>query len=241
MKFIKRLCIGIVTLLVLGVIATGLWMAIPFPMQQDAIAQALASDNRVQVTRGEYLVFSPAGFAPKRGIIFYPGGKTDPATFAPIFRQLAEAGILVVAVPMPINTAFLGVDSATGVMQAFPATTQWYLAGHSLGGVAAAMYARDNAAALKGLILWASYPPTDLSSQSLEVLSIYARNDLSTTVADIEQHKAQLPEGTIYTLIEGNHWQFGHFSDELNQQEQSVSRQQQQAAIVAATLQFTGT
>jgi dienelactone hydrolase len=235
---LKRILIWIVLPILLSVVAVAVWMMIPYPVQDAAIEEALRSDSSVKVLHEEYLVFAPASFNHQQGLIFYPGGKTSVSTFAPLLRQLAEAGILVIAVPMPFNTAFLGMDRATQVMADFPAVSQWYLAGHSLGGVVAAMYARDNAPRLQGLVLWASYPAVDLSSLPLDVLSIYAQEDLSTTVQDISEHKAWLPEHTVYTPIKGNHWQFGHFSDKKNQQLQTSTRDQQQKEILSATLKF---
>ena len=240
MKLLKRLLLSIVALLALSIAAVCLWMMRPYPVQQDAIDQALRSDEAVQVSRGEYLVFTPANVAVDRGLIFYPGGKTDPTSFAPLLRALAEAGLRVVAVPMPLNTAFLDVDSATRAIAAFPDINHWFLAGHSLGGVAAAMYAQTNANRLDGLILWAAYPAADISSPGLDVLSIYAHDDLNTTLGDISKHQDWLPENTVYVEIEGNHWQFGHFSDSQNQQPQKISREQQQSQILSATLAFIG-
>jgi len=238
LKSVKRLCLWLIPPLVLAVLATCLWMAIPYPVQSEAIDKALRSDDTVRVSRGEYLVFTPVQIAPERGLIFYPGGKTRPATFAPLLRQLAESGLLVVAVPMPLNTAFLGIDSANGVMKNSPRMRHRLLAGHSLRGVAAAMYAAENAQRLQGLILWAAYPPADMRALPLAVLSVYAADDLNTTERDIEQHMAWLPAGAQYERIEGNHWQFGHFSDGMNTPRPPVSREQQQAQILSATLGF---
>jgi hypothetical protein len=240
MKFIKKLLLLLITLIVVSLAGVCLWMMIPYPAQQEAIQNALRPDDHVAVSQDDYLVFTPQNAAVENGLIFYPGGKTEVTTFAPLLRQIAATGVLVVAVPMPLNTAFLDVDSANQVMQDFPAVQQWFLAGHSLGGVAAAMYASTQAQHLQGLVLWASYPAADISSQALNVLSVFARNDRSTTLQDIGDHKAWLPANTVYTEIQGNHWQFGHYSDGQNQQPQTISREQQQADILAATLEFIG-
>lgn len=240
MKLLKKLLLWFAAVTVLAVAIISGWMYIPYPAQSDAIAQALHSDEQVQVTDGKYLVFSPRDNTATRGLIFYPGGKTPPETFAPLLRQFAAAGLLVVAVPMPLNTAFLAVEEASAVIASFPDVTLWYLAGHSLGGVAAAMYVAGNPGTLAGLILWASYPASDISDLPLATLSIYARNDLSTTPADISQHQSWLPADSTLVEIEGNHWQFGHYSEEQNQQSLNISRQQQQEKVLSASLEFMG-
>ncbi len=139
---------------------------------------------------------------------------------------------------MPLKTAFLGVERANDAMSAFPAVRYWYLAVHSLGGVAASLYMQQFAGRLDGLLFWASYPVTDLSHLTLDVLSIYATGDRQTTLEDIEQSRGLMPADAQLIEIEGDHWQFGHFSSELQEEAPTVSREQQQAAIVAATVDF---
>ena len=83
------------------------------------------------------------------------------------------------------------------------------------------MYVADDTRDLAGLILWASYTASDISDRPLNVLSVYARDDLATTIDDVDQHRSWLPTTTIYTEVEGNHWQFGHYSESQNQRPQS--------------------
>ncbi len=240
MKTLGKILLGLALLLVPIVIGVCVWMTYPYPQDQAPIDRALQSDDSVRVTQGDLLVFEPADRAAREGLVFYPGGKVDPAAYAPILRQLARGGVLVVVTPMPLKTAFLGVNRADAAMAAFPQIQNWYLGGHSLGGVAASLYAEHSADKLAGLVFWASYPVADLSGIELPVLSIYARGDIQTTQEEIDNSRELLPAATRNIAIEGNHWQFGHFSSDLHQAPPAVSREQQQAAIIAATLDFTG-
>jgi hypothetical protein len=240
LKTLAKLLLGITLLLVPAVVGVCVWMAYPYPQDQAPIEQALQSDEAVRVSQGDFLVFEPTDPPAAQGLIFYPGGKVDPVAYAPVLRELARAGLLVVVTPMPLKTAFLGVDRADEAMAAFPQIQTWYLGGHSLGGVAASLYAEHSADKLQGLLFWASYPVADLSALELPVLSIYARGDVQTTREEIADNRELLPADTRYIEIEGNHWQFGHFSSDLHQAPPAVSRSEQQAAIVTATLDFTG-
>jgi len=241
LKLLVRLLVGLALLLVLAVAGVCLWMLKPYPQDQASIEDALASDQLVRVSQGEFLVLEPASRSASTALIFYPGGKVDPIAYAPILRDLAGNGLKVVVTPMPLKTAFLGVERANDAVAAFPEIERWFLAGHSLGGVAASRYAEQFDKELSGLIFWASYPVVDLSSQELPVLSIYALGDFQTTLEDIEQSRALLPAPAKMVAIEGNHWQFGEFSSGLHQAPPKVTRQEQQAEIVAATLEFVNT
>jgi hypothetical protein len=237
-KLIAKLLAVLALLVVLAVGGMSLWMMTPYPQDQAPIDQALVSNERVKVTQREFLVFEPASGNADAGLIFYPGGKVDPVAYAPILRELANNGLMVVVTPMPLKAAFLGIERADEVIASMPGIDRWFLGGHSLGGVAASLYAEQSAAKLAGLVFWASYPVADLSRLDLEVLSIYASGDAQTTAEEIDQSRDLLPAGTRFVEIEGNHWQYGHFSKELHQRPPAVSRERQQDDIVAATLEF---
>lgn len=235
---IKRLLLIVSILLALLLAGALVWLVTPYEFEREAVEQALVSDHLVGVEQQAFHVFSPVAARPSTGVIFYPGGKTDPATYAPILRQLARSGLLVVNVPMPLKVAFLGIDSADQVMRAYPHIDHWYLAGHSMGGVAAAEYAASSADRLGGLILWASYPARDISQLELPVLSVYGLQDAMTTLEDIEKNKPWLPERATYVAVDANHWAFGHYDRPPASAAQQAGRQRAQQEIIEATLKF---
>lgn len=206
----------------------------------DEAVSALKSDAVVQVSTDKWLVFTPRAQAPTTGYIFYPGGRVLPEAYAPYARALAEAGNLVVIVPMPLNLAVLDSGRASEVMTTFPQVEHWAIGGHSLGGSMAAAYAFDNPDTVQGLVLLAAYPAgwNDLSSRAdLVVASIYGTRDGLANPDDIENSKALLPVDTLYLPIEGgNHAQFGWYGDQPGDNPATISRVDQQAEVVAATL-----
>ena len=106
------------------------------------------------------LVFLPED--PKRGLIFYPGGKVEETAYAPLMREAAENGTLCVLLKMPLRLAVLDVNAADGIQTAYPVVKNWYISGHSLGGSMAASYAAKHTETFQGLILLAAYSTEDL-------------------------------------------------------------------------------
>ena len=154
-------------------------------------------------------------------------------------QDIAAQGYLVVVPSMPLNFAILDANRAEQVMPAFPTIRRWAVGGHSLGGVAAAMFVKSHPAAAKGLVFWASYPADgdNLSSFDLPVVSIYGTRDGLSTIAKIDSSRRLLPASTRWASIEGgNHGQFGWYGVQSGDGIATISREQQQAQIVTATV-----
>jgi dienelactone hydrolase len=222
-------------------VAVGVFVAwatvVPAPMPE-ALA-ALRSDGQVQVETDPWLVFRPTGEDPTTGLILYPGARVDPRAYAPAARALAARGYLVAIVPMPLHLAILAPNRATEVMAAYPEVKQWAIGGHSLGGAMAAQFVQQNPDAVQGLALWASYPAAnnDLSGRDIAVTSIYGTRDGLATQDKIAASRPLLPSSTQWVPIEGgNHAQFGWYGRQPGDNEATLSREEQQAQIVAGTL-----
>ena len=197
---------------------------------------ALDSDEVVLISRDTWTTFRPRDIDPDIGVIFYPGGKAEPIAYAPILHGLAARGFLVVMTPMPLNLALLAPERAVRVMARFADIRHWVIAGHSLGGVVAAEFAKRHTQELAGLMLWASYPSnfTDLSHTQLPVLSVYAASDTLTTPADLAATRQRLPANARYVMIDGaDHWSFGNFAQ--GKGTDTNARNRQQSAILDAT------
>jgi len=219
----------------IGFLAWGETPANPMP---EALS-ALQSDAQVTVTTGHWLVFMPNRLKPVTGFIFYPGGRVDYRAYAPLAHQIAANGYLVVIVRMPLNLAVFGVDEANHVIAAYPAIQHWAIGGHSLGGAMAANFARNHGTEVDGLVLLAAYPASgdDLSSSGLRVVSIYGTLDGLANSEKMDASRPLLPPDTTWVPItSGNHAQFGWYGDQAGDHPAGISRTDQQAQIVAATL-----
>jgi pimeloyl-ACP methyl ester carboxylesterase len=67
----------------------------------------------------------------------------EPTAYAPILYKIAEKGVLVVITPMPLSLAIFNTGAANAVIDTYPQISTWILAGHSLGGASAAIFAEN--------------------------------------------------------------------------------------------------
>lgn len=241
MRIQRRWLLVLIPLILIAVVTIGglVWVSNPAAPMPAALA-ALETDAAVTVSRENgWIVMQPAGADAQTGLIFYPGGLVAPEAYAQPLREIAAAGYKVVIVPMPLNLAVLDSGAAAGVIAAYPEITRWAIAGHSLGGSMAARFAYDNPDTISGLALWAAYPEgdRDMSGRELAVASIYGTLDGLATVEQVEGARPLLPPDTAWVKIEGgNHAQFGSYGDQARDNAAAISREAQQAQIVAAML-----
>jgi hypothetical protein len=238
-KLYKRILLGIVILLVAISAAFVGWAAFPLGPGPAALASLQAGAVVTVETVREWTVFRPTEMDVHTGFIFYPGGRVDYRSYAPILKSIAQHGFLVVLVPMPLSMAFFAPDKADEVLAAFPKIQNWALGGHSLGGSMAARYCFTHPGKIQALVLWASYPAdTDsLANQDLAVLSIFGSED--GQVNNIEASSRLLPTDTTWIKIDGgNHAQFGDYGLQPGDGQAKISPQQQWDQVTSATVAF---
>lgn len=240
LKFLRKILLGLASLVILAVLGFTVWSYTPLGPMPEAV-QALQSTNELTVTVGKWAEFHPAGAAPKVGLILYPGGRVDWRAYAPLAAEIARYGILTAVVPMPFNLAVFGINKAGDVIAAHPEISRWYVGGHSLGGVMAASYASKSPNLLEGVIFMAAYPTesADLSRTSLKVLTLIASNDLKVTPEITAKAKKLLPADAVQIeIFGGNHAQFGWYGKQPGDGIATISRDQQMKAIVSAIVQY---
>jgi hypothetical protein len=239
-KALKWLGIGLLVVILLSVAGFLIWAETPSQPQQAALA-ALKSDGQVIVTdTGHYITFSPVNASPTTGFLFYPGGHVNYRAYAPILHKIAAEGYLVVLVPVKLNLAFFDIEAGAPVLKDFPHITTWVTGGHSLGGVASALFAANHPE-IQGLVFWASYPADDkLKNSGLKMLSIYGTEDGGLdNGAKIEQYKAFEPADTHFVVIQGgNHGQFGDYGPQPGDKPATITPEQQWQQVTEATVQF---
>ena len=149
---------------------------------------------------------------PTAGLVFYPGGKVQPEAYAPLMQKCAQRGILCVLLKPTFNLAIIDMDAANGVTAQFPDVSTWVLAGHSMGGVAAADYASRHPDEFDAIAFLAAYPAVDLSKFDGKVLSIIGSNDGVLNRDKYEQAHDLLPDSVQKLVIEGgNHAYYGNY------------------------------
>ena len=236
----KKILLGVLLLLIL-VFSAGIvvWMR-GTKQPTDLALYSLKSDQSVEVIQGSGVIrFEPTGFNSTTGFIFYPGAGVDYRSYAPVLRQVASQGYLVVVPSMPLNLAFFDADAAEKAIEDYPDVQTWAIGGHSLGGVAAGDYAAKHPA-IDGVIFWASYPGgNSLKDRDIPVISLYGSLDGLVTLEDIQESRALLPPDVQLIEIEGgNHSQFGSYGFQSGDNPATISPEEQWQKIVDATLNF---
>ncbi len=207
-----------------------------------AAEQALVSDGEVLVEKkSTWLEFTPARITPTSGFILYPGGRVDYRSYAPIAKGLAARGYGVYLVAMPFNLAVFSPGRAMDIIQANQHIRTWAVGGHSLGGAMAANFVYQNPQAVKGLVLWASYPAesNNLKDVPIQVISVYGSEDGLASRIKIESSRTLLPENTRWVEISGgNHAQFGAYGEQPGDGRALISVEEQQGIIIEETARF---
>ena len=201
----------------------------------EAAEAALKSDDSVKVTESDDGWFFD-GPGDETALIFYPGAKVEASAYAPLMKLIAEEGTDAFLVKVPFNLAFFGTGKAGDIIKAHD-YDEWYIGGHSLGGVAAADYASSHEGGITGLVLCASYPSKDV--RDLSVLSVYGSND---SVLNKEKYKDSLslmPEDMTEIVIDGgNHAQFGDYGEQDGDAQADISAEEQRSAAAEAITNF---
>jgi hypothetical protein len=238
---LRKIGLGVGILLLIAMAAFLAWAWTPLGPSQTAL-DALQNDTSVIVNQeGSRIIFQPAEVQSQTGFIFYPGGRVDYRSYAPVLRDIAAQGYLVVLVRMPLNLAVLGSGRAEGVMEDYLEIQTWAIGGHSLGGAMAANFVYQHPGSVQGLVLWASYPAAsnDLSGSGIHVISIYGSRDGVINQENLAASHQLLPPSTQWVIIQGgNHAGFGSYGAQPGDNPATISAEDQRAQAAAATTSF---
>lgn len=198
---------------------------------------ALQSTADVTVEEVDYGYFFD-GPGNDTALIFYPGAKVEDLAYANLLKQLAAEGIDCYLVHMPGNLAFLGMNRADEIMATYR-YDHWYLAGHSLGGAMAAVYADKNSEKLDGLIFLAAYSTKDLSDTDLKVLSVYGSKDGVVNMDKVVDGRKLMPSAYEEFCIQGgNHAGYGDYGAQKGDGEADISAEEQQKETADKIVEF---
>ena len=196
--------------------------------------QYMESDEAVCVTETAYgWLFD--GPSEDTAWIFYPGAGVEETAYAPLLHSLAEQGMDVCLMKLPLRMAFFKEDAAEAALQAHD-YSRWYIGGHSLGGVIAASYAVEHADAFSGVILLASYPIKQLPDTLTELLLVGSEDHVINRNS-LQKARKYAPEHYVeYVMEGGNHAQFGSYGKQLGDGAAEISAEDQVRETVRAIL-----
>lgn len=251
-RIIIRGAIVVLALAVLGVVAFLFWAVNPLgPGAQAREALVSRGDVEVRETDESWLLFglenTDSGILEGgTSVVFYPGGRVDYRSYAPLARKIAREGFGVVLVPAPLNLMVFASGRAQEVFDRFPGVDRWVISGHSLGAAMATNFVRQNTGlvsngTIHAMVLLAGYPADgwDLSRLSLPVLSLVAEFDEVFNWETFEATRTLLPPDTVFsTIAGGNHAGFGDYGPQPGDGIATVSPHVQQQIAADEIVRF---
>jgi pimeloyl-ACP methyl ester carboxylesterase len=182
------------------------------------------------------------------GLIFYPGGLVEPEAYVPLLAPIADAGFPVIIARMPLGLASTAPNRAGELLDvelaAEKATRLWVLAGHSVGGSAAARFISRQAYSyptVRGLVLLGAYPSAgdSLANSGYPVLSIWASEDGLANADDRASTRSLLPSHAQIAIIDGgNHSGFGEYGPQNGDGERRIPLGDQHAQVQELIIRF---
>lgn len=195
-------------------------------------AKVLLNDSKVCKTDSGLFI---DGAGNDTAIIFYPGAFVEYTSYLPLMDMLADRGVDCFLVEMPLNLAIFDENSAEDIIGNYN-YSHYYIAGHSLGGVAASDYASKNPDNIDGVILLASYSTENISN--LKVLSVYGSEDHVLNMEKYNESLVNLGNFTEVVIDGANHAQFGEYGAQKGDGVSKISGEKQRNESINAILSF---
>lgn len=201
------------------------------PADNEALKYLNVSEN-VSISKVSNGVFLD-GQGNDTAVIFYPGAKIEYTSYLPLMNNLALKGVDSYIVEMPLNLAFLGMNSADDIIKNSN-YSHYVLAGHSLGAYAASSYCakHDN---VDALVLLAGYSNKEID---IPVLSIYGSNDMILNLETYNDSKLHYKNFTEHIIEGGNHGQFGNYGLQKGDGKATINSTQQQNETANEIIKF---
>lgn len=226
-KWIKRIGITLVVATVLLYAALYIYSR-DYYRASDYVDEYIKSSNLKTEIDGELTYIYP-NVETSVGIIFYPGGKVEAKAYMPLLLKLAEQGYFVTLVEMPFNLAVFDTDAAKDIIDEKTNISDWYLAGHSLGGAMASSFVEKNHELIEGLILMGAYPINDAP---VKTLAIYGTHDIKLDMKKVKD------SDQVFEIIDGNHAWFGDYGEQEGDGQALISHEEQQRQAVETIIEF---
>jgi hypothetical protein len=234
LRRIRIVLVAVLLVIVLAVVAFLVWANMVMQGDRDAAIDVWTS-NDVEVTSTDHsVVIAPTGVASGTGLVFIPGAKVDPYAYMYKLSGIVErTGATIVITEPTLNLAFFDQRPLSTFTADAPGVDEWFVGGHSLGGVRACMLADDPA--VTGLVLFGSYCANDLVDSGLEVLSISGSRDGLSTPEKIADARDLLPADAEFAEIDGlNHAGFGDYGVQRGDNTATLDREAARTEITDA-------
>jgi hypothetical protein len=216
------------------------YYSLPMKAEQKELTAARNMTTVRYTDSASAIILAPLATA-KKGILLYPGARVEPSAYSYKMAHVAQSGVVVIIAKSPLHLAPLDWRSPSYYTNMVPMVKDWYVAGHSVGGVRACQVAGEGNQ-FKGLILLASYCANNISGSGMPVLSIGGDQDKLSTPDDINKNKQLLPTTAQYEMIAGlNHAGFGDYGRQDSDGDITLTDEQARDAITYYITTFVGT
>ena len=141
---------------------------------------------------------------------------------------LAHRGIICILLKVSPLFPFLSFYYANGIKDKFPEIKNWYIGGHSLGGVSSSFYSILHLNDFKGMIFLGAFTIINFIKTKLKVLSIYGSEDKVLNMKMYKKYKSLLPKDLVEFVIEGGcHSYFGMYGIQKRDGIPKISNEEQ--------------
>lgn len=216
------------------ILAYAIFYLFDYTPAEKSVDNYLNGTNNVSVVKKDYGLFLD-GYGNDTALIFYPGAKIEHTSYLPLLTELSARGVDCYLVEMPFNLAFFNGNAADAIIDNTN-YTHYVLAGHSLGGVAAASYMNSTGKG-DGLVLLSAYPSSKISKP---VLSIYGSEDKVLNMKTYNESKPLMANLTEFVIVGGNHEQFAYYGTQSGDGVATISPENQQMQTADKILEFIG-
>ena len=213
-KYLKRLIYSL--LIIIPITLVGFWGYTEFASYSpdQAILSAAYSDKNVKIEEKiSYFEITPIFVKPDaKAIIFYPGGLVRPQSYIAKMVKISEISqTKIFLIKSPFNLAIFDIG-ATGRIIDQNALDMPIVAGHSLGGIAACRFLKDNPDKVSGIYLYGSYCDKSITDFKGSVLSVMGQNDQIINKDNYNKAKLNLPtQANVKEIPDLNHSNFGDY------------------------------
>ena len=190
----------------------------------------LRSSETIEVSKiDKGYFFDGPGY--ETAIIFFPGARVEYLSYAKLMYKIAENGYDCFLLRVPFDLAFFDINAPEKIMNEYD-YENWYISGHSLGGVVAGMYVSKRPENVKGIIGLASYPSGELP-KNIEYISFYGTEDKILNLEKYNDSKKFLPEDYKEFIIEGgNHSGFANYGEQNGDGKAKITSDDQQKYVI---------
>jgi len=228
----KKIIFAIIAIVILAAVAYGIYYVNDYYHAGNEAKSLMNGTDNVKVIKisNGLLLDGPGN---DTAMIFYPGAKVEYTSYLPLLSEVSKKNIDCFVVEMPFNLALLNQNAADDIIDNYN-YTNYYMSGHSLGGVVASQYINATNKT-DGLILFASYPTSEIQKP---VLSVYGSEDKVLNIEKYNESKPLMDNLTEIVIKGGNHAQIGNYGLQNGDGTAKITPEKQQEKTVNEIIKF---